>query len=120
MIKFRIYPQNLGGGEVSIWESLGKCQNYSFFDIFLDILHKVKDNLGHERVKRGFYPSRATLEQFPLIPLEKIQFFSILSLLFRLSRPKIWLTHLDKSYIFEISNNRAIPYKSFIMLSLGL
>ena len=32
---------------------LGKCQNYRFFDIFLDILHKMKDNLGQKRVKRG-------------------------------------------------------------------
>ena len=29
------------------------------FDIFLDILHKMKGNLGQERVKGGFYPSRA-------------------------------------------------------------
>ena len=47
MIKCRIHPK--------IWESVKKCQNYRFFDIFLDILHKMKENLGQEgqRVKRG-------------------------------------------------------------------
>ena len=28
-----------------------KCQNYRFFDIFWDILSKMKDNLGQECVK---------------------------------------------------------------------
>ena len=28
-----------------------KCQNYRFFDIFLDILHKLKGSLGQEPVK---------------------------------------------------------------------
>ena len=28
-------------------------QNYRFFDIFLDILHKFKGNLGQEHVKGG-------------------------------------------------------------------
>ena len=32
---------------------LGKCQNYRFFDIFWDILNKMKDNLGQECVKEG-------------------------------------------------------------------
>ena len=75
---------------MSIWENvgkmLGKCQNYRFFGIFLDILQKMKENLGQERVKGGFYPSRATLEQFPLIPLENFFFDFVLT--FRLSRPK--------------------------------
>ena len=35
-----------------------KCQNYRFLDIFVDILHKLKGNLGQEHVKR------AKLEQF--------------------------------------------------------
>ena len=48
-----------------------KCQNYRFFDIFLDILHKMKENLGQEHVKRGFYPSKEKLEQFSLLSLEK-------------------------------------------------
>ena len=37
--------------------NLGKCLKnvkiIGFFDIFLDILHKMKVNLGQERVKRG-------------------------------------------------------------------
>ena len=37
------------------WRGVGsvkRCQNYRFFDIFLDILHKMKENLGQEHVKR--------------------------------------------------------------------
>ena len=34
--------------------ALLKCQNYRVFDIFLDILHKMKENLGQEHVERGF------------------------------------------------------------------
>ena len=32
---------------------LEKCQNYRFFDIFWDILNKMKNNLGQECVKGG-------------------------------------------------------------------
>ena len=32
---------------------LKKCENYRFFDIFLDILHKMKENLDQEHVRRG-------------------------------------------------------------------
>ena len=38
---------------MQIWESVGKCQNYRVFDIFWDILNKMKDNLGQECVKEG-------------------------------------------------------------------
>ena len=38
---------------MQIWEVLKKCQNYRFFDIFWDILNKMKDNLGQECVKGG-------------------------------------------------------------------
>ena len=38
---------------MQIWESAKKCQNYKFFDIFWDILNKMKDNLGQECVKGG-------------------------------------------------------------------
>ena len=44
----------------------------------------MKDNLGPECVKRGFYPSRAKLKQLPLISLEKRQLFLLLALLFHL------------------------------------
>ena len=33
---------------------LKKCQNYRFFDILMDILYKMNENLGQERVERGF------------------------------------------------------------------
>ena len=39
---------------MQIWESVKKRQNYRFFDICLDILHKMKENLGQEHVKSGF------------------------------------------------------------------
>ena len=54
---------------------MGKCWKkvkiIGFFYIFWDILNKMKDNLGQKYVKGGFYPSRAKLEQLPLISLEK-------------------------------------------------
>ena len=56
---------------MQIWESVGKMSNYRFFDIFWDILNKIKDNLGQECVEGDFYPSSAKLEQLPLISLEK-------------------------------------------------
>ena len=45
----------------------------SAFDIRWDILNKMKDNVGQECVKGGggFRPSMATLEQLPLISLER-------------------------------------------------
>ena len=43
MIKFRIHPKIKEGRGVK----LGKCKkNVKVFDIFLDILHKLKGNLG--------------------------------------------------------------------------
>ena len=50
---------------------LGKCQNYSFKNIFWDIIDKIINYLGRECGKGGLYPSRAKLEQFTLISLEK-------------------------------------------------
>ena len=35
------------------WESVGKMSNYRFFDIFWDILDKMKDSLGQESVKEA-------------------------------------------------------------------
>ena len=88
--------------------SVKKCQNYRFFDIFLDILHKMKGNLDQEHVRRGLYPSRAKIGTiFPAIP-GKMTVFLVLSLLFHPSLPKIWPSHPNKNYIFEISDNRTI------------
>ena len=51
MIKFRIHPKLLEGERCKFGEVLKKCQNYRFVNIFLDILHKMKENLGQEHVK---------------------------------------------------------------------
>ena len=57
---------------MQIWESVGKMSKlYFFFDIFWDILNKMKHDLCQECVKGGFYPFRAKLEQLLLISLEK-------------------------------------------------
>ena len=105
MVKFRIH--SLGGRKVQIWESVKKCQNLLFFDIFCNILNKMKDNFCQECVKGGLYLSRANLKQLPLISLEKC-FFPVLTLLLHLSLHKIWLSEPHKNYSFEMSDNRAI------------
>ena len=52
MIKFRIDPKIRRGRGVNLGKCK-KCQDYGFFDIFLDILHKMKEILSQEHVKRG-------------------------------------------------------------------
>ena len=79
---------------------LKECQNYRFFDIFLDILHKMKGDLGQEHAKWGFYHSSGKSGTiFPAIP-RKMTVFPVLTLLFHPPLPKIWLSHLNKNYIF--------------------
>ena len=52
-----------------------KCQNYSSFDIFWDILNKMKDNLGQECVKGGLLSFQGKLkETAPDVP-GKMTFF---------------------------------------------
>ena len=94
---------------------LEKCQNYKFFDIFWDIINKMKDNLEQEWVSILPGENWKILLQFPW----KNDSFHF-TLIFRLSLPKIWLSRPDKNYIFEMSNNRSIPWKGFIMLSFRL
>ena len=53
MIKFRIYPKIWERERCKFGEVFKKCQNYRFFDILLDILHKMKENLGQEHLERG-------------------------------------------------------------------
>ena len=53
MIKFRIHPKIQEGERCKFEEVLKKRQNYRFFDIFFDILHELKGNLGQEHVNRG-------------------------------------------------------------------
>ena len=52
MIKFSIHSKFVTERGIN-WESVGKMSKYRIFDIFLDILHKLKENLGHQRVKKG-------------------------------------------------------------------
>ena len=101
------------------WELFEKCQNYRFFEIFWDFLNKMKDNLGQECVKGGLLSFQGKIETVaPDFP-GKMTVFSSFGLLFHLPLPKIWLSHPNKNYI-EMSNNRAICWKSFIMLFLRL
>ena len=75
---------------------LEKCQNYRFFDIFLDILHKIKENLGQERVKRGLLSFQGNIGTISPDSPREMTVFSVLFLLFCLSLLKTWLTHLHK------------------------
>ena len=60
----------------------GKCC-YRFFHIFLDILHKMKENLGQERVKLGLLSFQGkNFNNFPDIP-EKMTVFPVLTQLFQ-------------------------------------
>ena len=57
-------------------EVLKKCQNYRFFDIFLDILHDVKENLSQEHVERGLLSFQGNnWNNFPCYPW-KVDSFS--------------------------------------------
>ena len=115
MIKFRIKPKIEEGDRCKFGKVFKRCQDCKFFDIFLDNLHKMKNNLGQEHVKREG-KIRKTAPDFP----GKMTVFPVLTLLFHLSLPKIWLSYSHKNYISEMSNNRAICWKSFMMLSLRL
>ena len=120
MIKFRTHPKFWKGERCKFEKVSGKCQNYMFFDIFWDLLNKMKNNLGQECVKEGILSfqgkSGTTAPDF----LGKMTVFPVLTLLFCLPLLKIWLSHPRKNYIFEMSNNKAIQQKSFITLSLRL
>ena len=51
MIKFRIHPKIWEEERCKFGKVFKKCQNYRFFDIFTDVLNKMKDNLCQECVK---------------------------------------------------------------------
>ena len=73
----------------------------------------MKDNLDQECVKGGggasILPGQKWTIATRLIFLEKKDgLFSVVTLLFRLSLPKIWLSHPHKNNIFEMSDNRVI------------
>ena len=88
-----------------------KCQHYRFFDIFWDTLNKMKDNLDQECVKGGLLSFQGKIETIASDFPGKMTVFSSFDSTFHLSLPKIWLSHPNpnKTYIFEMSNNRAIP-----------
>ena len=82
---------------MQIWENV---KIIVFFYIFWDILNKMKDNLGQECVKGGLLSFQGKIGTIaPDFP-GKITVFPVLTLLFRLSLPKIWLSHPHKNYIF--------------------
>ena len=65
----------------------------------------MKENLGQEHVKRGplsFQGKLGTI--FLAIPGKRTVFFCF-DPIFHPSLPKIWLSHLNKNYIFEICDN---------------
>ena len=65
----------------------------------------MKENLGQEHVKRGPLSFQGKIGTIFLAIPGKITVFPVLTLLFYQSLPKIWLSHLNKNYIFEISDN---------------
>ena len=75
MIKFRIHPNISEGERCKLGEMLEKCQNYGFFDIFFDILDKMKGNLCQECVKGGLLSFQGKIKTIPLISLENDNFF---------------------------------------------
>ena len=107
MIKFRIHFKIYEGKRCKFGKVFKKYQNYRFFDILLDILHKMKENLGHGHVERELLSFQRKISNFSCYPWKKTG-FPVLTLLFHLSLHKIWLSHLHKNYICEISNNRGI------------
>ena len=51
--------------------------NYRFFDILLDILHKMEENLGQEHVKGGLLSFQGkSWENFPSYPWKNNSFSS--------------------------------------------
>ena len=96
MIKFRIHLKNLEGKEV-----LKNVKIIGFFDIFLDILHKMKENLRQEHVKRCFYPFREKIGTISPALSGKMTVFPVLTLLFHPSLSKIWLFHLNKNLFLK-------------------
>ena len=108
MIKLHIHPKIQEGERCKFGKVFEKCQNYRFFDIFWDILNKMKDNLGQECVKGGLLSFQGKIETIILDFPGKATVFPVLTLLFHLSLPKIWFSHSNKHYIFQMSNNKAI------------
>ena len=101
MIKFRIKLKFRRGRGVNLGKCLKNVKIIGFFDIFLDILHDMNENLGQEHVKRGLLSFQGkigkTVSYFP----GKMTVFPVFTLLFHLSLPKIWLSHPHKSIFLK-------------------
>ena len=80
----------------------------------------MKDTLGQEFVKGELPSFQGKTETSPSDFPGKMTVFSSFDPTFPPVPTKIWLSHQNKNYIFEMSNTRAIRKKSFIMLSLRL
>ena len=78
---------------MQISESVGKCQNHRFYNIFRDILNKMKDNLDQECVKGGLLSLQGKIGTISFDFFGKMTVFPALTLLFRLPLPKIWLSY---------------------------
>ena len=77
MIKFRMHSKISEEERRKFGEVLRKCQNYRFFDIFLHILHKMKENLGQELVKRRLLSfQEKDWNNFPCYPWKNVSFSS--------------------------------------------
>ena len=87
---------------MQIWVSVGKMSKLYVFDIFCDILDKMKGNLGQECVKRGLLSYQGKADTIDPDFLGKMTVFSVLVLLFHLSLPKIWSSYSCRNYIFEV------------------
>ena len=108
MIKFRIHPKSWEGERCKFGKALEKCQNYRAFSIFWDISDKIKDNLHEKCVKGELLSFHGKIETIASDFPGKMTVFPALTLLFYLSLPQIWHSHLHKNYIFKMSNTRAI------------
>ena len=99
--------QNLGGESCKFGEVLKNIKIIGFLKFSWTFCKKMKENLGQEHVERGLLSFKdKSWNNFNCYSL-KNDSFSVLTLLFHPSLPKIWLFHLHKNYIFEISNNKA-------------
>ena len=68
----------------------------------------MKDKLGQECVKGMFLSIQGKIETIASDFPGKLTVFPVLTIIFHLCLPKIWLSHPNKNYVFELSNNRPI------------
>ena len=71
MINFKIHSKIWEEQWYDIVEVFGKCQNCRSFDIFWDILDKMRGNLGQECVKAGLLSFQGKIGTIALISFER-------------------------------------------------